>query len=87
MTVFVEGRHPLGHNLGHNFLTTNLTVEFPLRWTTFRGVIGDRFDSRQAQQHSFSCCQQLAAIKRTIPNLISNRPAAVKADPELTVHR
>ena len=25
------GRHPLGHNLGHNFLTTNLPVGSPLQ--------------------------------------------------------
>lgn len=31
---------------------------------------------RLAQQHSLSRCQQLAAIKGTTPNLISNRPAA-----------
>jgi hypothetical protein len=35
-----------------------------------------RFDCCLVHQHSFSRCQQLAAIKRTIPNLISNRPVA-----------
>ena len=34
MTVFVEGRHPLGHNLGHNFRRPTCQSGFLYRATT-----------------------------------------------------
>jgi hypothetical protein len=34
VTVFVEGRHPLGHNLGHNFRRPTWQSDFLYRSTT-----------------------------------------------------
>ena len=47
VTVFIEGRHALGHNPGHNFPTINLRVSFLSGGRPFAGN-RDRFDSGQA---------------------------------------
>ena len=58
MTVFVEGRHPLGTQSGAQFPTTNLPREFPLRWATFRG---SRTETGSIPVRPMNSAQQIVA--------------------------